>query len=172
MNVQSIFLSGACIAILAATGIAEAASLRKADAQFLTMAAKSDMTEAHEGEIAVNQAARTDVKAFARTIVQDHTDSYHELTALAAKTGVSIPRGINVARDQTIVQLVHLKGAGFDREFVRDQIATHRHAIAVFKQEAEHGQDAGVKAYAARMVPILEKHLHLAEDCAKPGRRS
>jgi putative membrane protein len=68
--------------------------------------------------------------------------------------------------------LAHLKGANFDRQFSRDEIAAHRQAIIVFKREAEHGQDAAVKAYAAKMVPVLEKHLHLAEDCAKPTRRS
>ena len=173
MKIHSIFLSGAyCLAVLAAAGTARSASLNKADEQFLIMAAKTDMTEAHEGQIAENQAGGTDVKEFAKTLIQDHTESYQHLTELAAKTGVSIPKGIDTAKDRAIVQLAHLKGANFDRQFSRDEIAAHRQAVVVFKREAEHGQDAAVKAYAAKMVPVLEKHLHLAEDCAKPTRRS
>ncbi len=64
-----------------------------------------------------------------------------------------------------------MKDQRFDRTFITDEIAAHRHAIAVFKHEAEHGQDADVKAYATKMIPVLEKHLHLAEECAKPTRR-
>lgn len=168
MQIRSILLVAGFLATLVLlVGIAQAASLSTADKQFLIMAAKADMTEAHEGQIAEDQASRTDVKELAKTLVQDHTDSYQQLTQLAAKTGVSIPKGIDTAKVQTIVRLVHLKGATFDRRFAEDEIAAHRRAIAVFKREAEHGQDADVKAYAAKMVPVLEKHLHLAEDCAK-----
>ena len=129
-------------------------------------AAKTDMIEAHEGQMAETQASQTHVKEFGKTLAKDHIASYERLTELAAKTGVTIPKGIDAAKDRTIVQLVHLKGARFDHQFTSDEIAAHRHAIAVFKLEAKHGKDADVKAYAANMVPVLEKHLHLAEECA------
>ena len=172
IKIRSILSGVCCLATLAALGAAHAASLSKTDQQFLIMAAKSDMTEAHEGEIAANQASRTDVKELAKTLIQDHTESYQHLTALAAKTSISIPKGINAAKVPTIVQLVHLKGANFDRRFVDDEIAAHRQAIAVFKREAEHATDADVRAYATKMIPVLEKHLHVAEDCAKATKRS
>jgi len=133
-------------------------------------AAKADMTEAHEGQMAENQARRTDVRDFAKTLVKDHTESYEHLTELAAKTGASIPKGINTSKDRAIQQLVHLKGDRFDRQFARDEIAAHRQAVVAFKSEAAHGHDADVKAYATKMIPVLEKHLHLAEECAKPAR--
>ena len=126
------------------------------------------MIEAHEGQMAQEQASRADIKEFGKTLAQDHTESYGQLTALAAKTGGSIPKGINAAHNPAIRQLVHLKGAGFDRQFARDQIAANRQAIAAFKREAAHGQDPDVKAYANKMVPVLEKHLHQAEEAAKP----
>jgi len=161
-----------CVAILAAAGTARAASLSNADKQFLSLAAKTDMTEAHEGQMAEEQATRAEVKAFARTLVQDHTDSYERLTALAGKNGVSIPKGIDSAKDREIERLNHLKGARFDSEFTRDEIADHRRALAVYEREAKHGEDADVRDYAAKMIPILEKHLQLAEQCAKPAGRS
>jgi putative membrane protein len=134
--------------------------------------AKADMTEAHQGQLAEGQATRTDVKDLAKTLVQDHTESYQELTALSAKTGVSIPKGIDSAKDPTLRQLVHLKGPNFDKQFTRDEITSHRQALAMFKREAAHGRDEAVKAYAAKMVPVLEKHLHLAEECAKSAKHT
>ncbi len=156
------------LSLVAAIGPVSAGSLSNTDKQFMIQAAKTDMTEAHEGQMAEEQASRADVKAFAKTLVQDYTESYGELTELAAKMGVSIPKGINTAQDPTIRQLTHLKGAGFEREFSKEEIAAERHAIALFKREAEHGKDSELKAYANKMIPVLEKHLHMAEECAKP----
>jgi putative membrane protein len=167
-----VFIFGTAFLVTAAFGIASAAALSPADRQFLNTAARTDMTEAHEGQMAQDQASRNDVKEFAKTLVQDHTDSYHQLSELAAKTGATIPKGINTAKVPGIMSLVHLKGAGFDRQFIRDEIAAHRHAIAVFQQEAKQAKDPAVRDYASKMIPILEKHLHLAEDCAKPMKKS
>lgn len=130
------------------------------------------MTEAHEGQMAEDHAARSDVKDFGKTLVQDHTASYTQLSQLAAKTGAAIPKGINVSQNRDIVQLGRLKGASFDRQFARDEVAAHRQLLAAFKREAQRGHDAEVKAYASRMIPTLEKHLQLAEQCAKPVGRS
>ena len=171
MQIRSL---GAGIGLLGliAAGMIYAASLSKADERFLSMAARTDMTEANEGQLANQQATRGDVKEFANTLVQDHTDSYHQISELASQKGVSIPKGINSAKISSIVHLVHAKGTSFDKQFVQDEIAGHRQAIAEFKHEAEHGQDAEVKAYANRMIPVLEKHLHQAEDLAKPTKKS
>ena len=165
-------LVGCCVAFLGTAGIVAAASLSKADSNFMVMAAKIDMTEAHEGQMAESHATRADVKDFAKKLVQDHTEAYDQITELAAKTGVTIPRGIDTAKDKTIAQLVRLNDSRFDKQFIRDEIADHRSAITAFKREAEHGEDADVRAYATKMIPVLESHLHQAEKCANPAARS
>jgi putative membrane protein len=153
-------------------GMAAAGSLSSADRQFMVTAAKANMTEAHEAQLCETQANRADLKAFAKTLDQDHTTAYQQLTELAVKTGVSIPKGIDISKDQGYEHLTHLKGDRFDREFAGHEITAHRHAIAEFRREADHGTDADVKAYAAKMVPVLEKHLKLAEQCTKSAKRS
>jgi putative membrane protein len=166
MQSGSILLGSGVLALFAAVGPASGA-MSSADKQFMIMAARTDMIEAHEGQIAEQQAAKADVKDLGKTLVQDHTDDYMHLTALAAKTGVSIPKGINVAKDRSIEELAHAKGAGFDRLFTRDEIADHKQALAAFKRESMRGKDSDVKAYASSMIPVLEKHLQKAEECAK-----
>jgi len=122
--------------------------------------------------MAENQAARSDVKDHAKTLVQDHTQSCEQLTALAAKTGVAIPKGINAAKDPAIESLARLKGDSFDRAFSKDEVAAHQRAVASFKREAANSHDPDVKAWASQRLPVLEKHLQLAEQCAKPAKRS
>jgi putative membrane protein len=152
--------------------VAYAASLSREDREFMNTAARMDMAQAHEGQMAEDRAGRADVKDFGKTLVQEHSQSYTQITELAAKANVSIPKGINVAKDRAIEQLGSLKGTRFDRQFAQDQIAAQRRAIAVFKREAEHGENADVKGYAAKMVAVLEKDLTRAETFAKPARRS
>jgi len=158
------------LTLLTAVGIASAASLSPTDKQFMISAARTDMTQAHEGQMAQNQGRSDDVKNFAKTLVQDHTNSYTQLSELAAKEGVSIPKGINASRNPSIRLLAHLTGQRFDQAFTKDEIASERQTIAVFKREAAHGKDVEVKAYANKMIPVLEKHVQLAEACAKTKR--
>jgi putative membrane protein len=170
MQIRTLLQGACCLALFAVRG--HAATLSNADKQFMIMAAKTDMTEAHIGQMAENQANRPEVKDLAKALVQDHTESYARLVDLAGRTGVSIPKGINTGKDPAIQLLGHLKGASFDRTFERDEIASHRRALEIFKREAANAQDPDVKAYATSKIPVLQKHLHLAEECAKPAKRS
>jgi len=172
MRISNLLGIVCCFALPAAAGVATAASLSHADQHFLDVAAQTDMTLAHEGHLAESQAKRDEVKNFAKTLIQDHTTSYTDLSELTTRTGATIPRGINVAHDQSIVHLVHLKGATFDRQFVTDEIAAQRRALTAFRYEAKHGENAAVKAYAAKMIPVLEKDLRLGEQCIKPAGKA
>ncbi|HTA41195.1 MAG TPA: DUF4142 domain-containing protein [Bryobacteraceae bacterium] len=171
MQNRSIVLGSALLTLFAVT-IPAYSAMSSADKQFMMNAARTDMIEAHEGQLAADRATQSDVKDLAKTLVTDHTQDYEQLSVLAAKTGVKIPKGINAAKDPAIAQLNHLKGAGFDRQFTRDEIADHRREVAVFKRESEHGKDPDVKAYATQTLPTLQKHLQLAEQCEKPAKKS
>jgi putative membrane protein len=154
------------IGLLGSAAAASAASMNAADRQFMNNAAHIDMVEAHEGQMAETQAMRSDVRDMAKTVAEDHTKAYEQLSLLAAKTGVSIPKGINAGRDPEISTLTRLHGDKFDRTFSRDEVTDHQRALAAFKREASAGHDPDVKAYASQMIPTLEKHLKLAQDCA------
>jgi putative membrane protein len=170
MRISSVPIAVCSLALTAAT--AGAAPLSHADKQFMIMAARTDMLQAHEGQMAASQTTRTDVKALAEAVVQDYTESYRQLTALAANTGVSIPKGIDAAKDPRIGKLAHLKGPQLERQFALDEVAASKQVISAFKLEAARGRDARLKAYANGMISSLKKDLHLAEDCAKPTRRT
>lgn len=151
--------------LLSVPVLLQGGSLSKTDAQFMNSAAKASMTEAHLGQMAELQARQQGVKDFGQKLSNDHTTAYEELTVLANKTGDTIPKAI--ARNQIIDRLTHLKGASFDHAFLLDEVQSHKAALATFKNEAEHGEDADVKAWAKTMIPTLEGHLQAAENLAK-----
>jgi putative membrane protein len=171
MQVPKLVTQAGCL-ILAAAGVSYAASLSTVDRQFLVTVARMDMTEAHQGQMAASQATRADVKDYAKTVVDDDTASYADVSQLAAKTGVTIPKGINSGQNRTIVQLVHLKGDRFDRQFANDGVAADRQLLTAFQHEAKNGRDPDVKAYASKTIPTIQKHLQAAEKCARPVGRT
>jgi putative membrane protein len=137
------------------------------DQQFLDMAAQTDMLEAHLGQMAANQAAGQDVKDYANMLVTDHTGDYQQLTALAAKDGLTVPTAIDAAHNKMIAPFEKLKGAAFDSRYLHEMVAGHTEAIGVYTKESTDAQNADVKAYASATLPTLQKHLDGAKDLAK-----
>lgn len=137
------------------------------DASFLTMAAEADMTTAHIGEEAEDRAATTGVKDFAKTLVQDHKSDYATLSELATKLGETIPKSVDTRDVHTIVALDHYKGKTYDHALLTRETEEHEKLIRAFKSEAENGQNPQIKAYASQTLPVIEKHLHEAQDLLK-----
>jgi putative membrane protein len=164
---KHILIAGCCVALLSLSALAQSSKLSPRDKEFLKMAAITNMTEAHLGQMAEGQASGSGVKDFGQALAKDHTKAYEELTALDGKLGQTIPKGINVRRDKTIERLADLKGRRFDRQFLRAEVQDHERAIAAFKREARHGQDQELKSYASQTLPTMEEHLRNAEKLLK-----
>jgi putative membrane protein len=137
------------------------------DAAFLAMAALADMTMAHVGQMAQDRAQSGSVKAYGKTLAQDHTGDYQKLSELAAKTGENIPKAIDRQNDRTISALDHYRGKTFDHAFLARQSTEHEKLINAFKREAEHGSNPAIKEYANKTLPTIERHLHDAQDLIK-----
>jgi putative membrane protein len=154
-------------ALCALPVILNAASVDKQDAAFMKMAAEADMLCAHLGQMAQSSASNTAVKDLGKKLVQDHTMNYQELTELASKTGETIPKAIEKRDDREITTLGHDKGKMFDHAFLSHEVADHEKLAKAFKEEAAHGQNPDIKAFANKSLPTIESHLHEAEDLVK-----
>jgi putative membrane protein len=137
------------------------------DQKFVDMAAQTDMTEAHLGQLAADQASSQGVKDYAQMLVTDHTADYQQLTNVAAKANLTIPKGLDAEHDKMIAPFEKLKGAVFDSRYIHEMVAGHTHAIEVFTKESTDAQSADLKAYASAALPILQKHLDGAKDLGK-----
>ena len=142
------------------------------DQEFLNIAAQADMTTVHLGKLAQEKSSAEGIKDFGKKLVQDHTHDYALLSELANKTGESIPKGIDAQNDREISHLDRYKGKTFDRQFLAAETAAHEKLIKAFKEEAEHGNNPDIKAYASKTLPVIEGHLHQAEDLLKPGKHT
>jgi putative membrane protein len=105
-------------------------------------------------------------------LAQDDSNAFGHLAEVAAKVGAQIPRGINSGRIPSLQGLVPLKGTRFDRQFARDEVTAETRALAAFRHEAKYGQNADVKEYATKMIPVIENDLKRAQQCATSAAKT
>jgi putative membrane protein len=137
------------------------------DQQFIDFIAQTDMLEAHLGQLAADHAGSQEVKDYAQMLVTDHTADYQNLTALAAKDGFTVPKGLDAAHNQIIQPFEKLKGAAFDARYIHTMIEGHTQAIQIFTKESMDAQNADLKSDASATLPTLHKHLDGAKDLEK-----
>ncbi len=165
--VSAICLGALCYAPAFAQKRHAAKSMGMTDQQFVDFAAQTDMTEASLGQLAASQASRQDVKDYAQMLVTDHTNDYNQVSTVAGKANLVVPKGLDAAHNTMIAPFQKLQGSAFDHRYIQEMIAGHTHAISVYTKESANAQNADLKAYASQTLPTLQKHLEGAKDLAK-----
>jgi putative membrane protein len=128
---------------------------------FWTTAAQGGTAEVELGQIAQTKAANPEVKNFARMMVEDHTKANTELKSLAAKKNITLPTTMNSGNQATLTELQNLVGADFDREYVAAMVDNHEADVQLFESQAADDSDPDAKAFAAKTLPTLRKHLEM-----------
>jgi len=64
-------------------------------------------------------------------------------------------------------RFIKLRGDEFDREYMSTMVSDHKEDIEKFPKEADNVKDPDVKKFAKDQLPILKKHLELAEQTQK-----
>ena len=131
---------------------------------FYTSAARGGLAEVEMGKLAQAKATNPEVKKFAQLMVTDHTKANDELKTLASAKNLTLPTEISSSQRSTIEELNGLSGAEFDRTYVNEMVEDHEADVQLFEDQAENGGDAEVKAFAAKTLPTLKKHLELIKD--------
>ena len=129
------------------------------DQDFISMAAQTDMLEAHLAQMAASRASSQDVKDYAQMLATDHTADYQQLQTMAAKDNLTVPTGLDAAHYKMAAPFEKLKGAAFDSRYKQTMIAGHTQAIGVYQKESTGAQSSDVKSYASATLPTLHKHL-------------
>jgi putative membrane protein len=137
------------------------------DVDFVKEAALGGLMEVQLGKTAQDKAAKPQVKEFGRHMQTDHSKANDELKKIAAKKGINLPIALEGKPKATFDKLAKLKGDEFDREYMNAMVDDHKQDIEKFQQQADKGKDPDVKKFAQNQLPILKKHLALAEQTQK-----
>jgi len=153
----------------AATSNASAAAMT--DANILAQESDGDSAEVVVGRYAQAHAASSQVKAYAKLLVDDHGKGLKEVHDLAKKLSITPqPAADDTARQETAHTLEHLgtlKGRDFDTAFVAHEIQDHQTDIADAKKAAAAAQNPEVKQLVEKSLPELQKHLDRAQAIAR-----
>ena len=129
------------------------------DSSFYKVAAEAGLSEVELGNLAQEKGSTQQVKDFGAMMVKDHSAANDKLKSLATAKSITLPSSSGVRQTAQKAKLEVLSGETFDKSYIKSQLAAHRQAVALFKKEANSGQDSDAKAFAAATLPTLRGHL-------------
>jgi putative membrane protein len=159
---------------LAASGSTKAESSRESksklpsgEERFMKEAASGGLMEVELGKVAAEKGSHQRVKEFGKRMQADHSKANAQLKKIASSKGVELPTEPSGEHKSTMDKLTKLSGAEFDREYMEAMVDDHKEDIEKFQTQADKGKDPEVKKFASESLPILKKHLELAQSTEK-----
>lgn len=131
--------------------------------KFLEQAAVGGLVEVEMGKIGQQKATLQKIKEFAAMIEKDHTDANAKLTKLATEKGFKLPTELPAVKKEHLNDLNRTAGKDFDNYYVNMMVEDHITDIALF-EGATKSPDTAVSAFAAKVLPVLQKHYKEARE--------
>jgi len=139
---------------LAQTAMAQ--SVGQLDQMFVQKAASSGLAGVQLGKMAMERAASAEVQQFGQRMVDAHTQTNNELLAIAQIKRIPVTKVLDTHYQIVVQRLAALRGPEFVRVYMVGQVADHEQAVTLFVTEATEGQDPDLKAFAAKLLPVLQ----------------
>lgn len=133
---------------------------------FVEEASAAGIAEIETAKLALQKSTAGDVKAFAQSIITDHTAANKDLAGIAAKRKLKVSTEAELLTKAKAAVLKQRDGESFDEAYANNQVKAHEDAIALFKK-ATISADAELAKFAVATLPKLEHHLHVAKELAK-----
>lgn len=129
------------------------------DAKFATTAASGGMAEVALGKLALTKTSNADIKNFANMMITDHGQANAELASIASAKNITLPSEPDSAHLKKADELSKLNGTKFDKAYVDAMIDGHTKTLDMMNNEAKNGSDSSLRAFAAKVAPVVQKHL-------------
>lgn len=137
----------------------ETGQLTRGDRRFVDKLAKLGMEEVALSQLAVTQATRPEVRAFAQELVDAHEKVNRELARLASSKGVVLP-----VADTKLDKWSKKNGKEFDEDYLEKMIDAHEDSIDLLESHADKADDAELASFARTNLPAMEAHLVKAKS--------
>lgn len=134
----------------------------RSDQRLMQKAAATNAYELAISRQAFAQATHPEVRAFAEMMVRDHERMDRELTALAARKGITVVRDDPRLQDD-VLDLARKTGVDYDQAYLEEMIDGHEDAIKTMEKTAQ-SRDPDVAAFAVQYLPALNEHLSRARQ--------
>lgn len=132
-------------------------------AMFVTNAAIGGMYEVEAGRIAAERSTNPRVKALGQMMVTDHTAAGNELKPIAAANNLMVPTALDQRHQGLIDNLRGATDQDFDRVYLQQQEAAHNETAALLETYNQTGDNAALKAWAAKTLPVVQAHQRMVD---------
>ena len=137
----------------------------KTDAEFLKDAAEINLEEIKLGQLAQTKSTMADVKELGKMMETEHQKSLNELTTLANKKGISLPKSVSAEANEKYNALNSKSEKKFNEDYCEAMIKGHKHAISLFETASKDATDPDIRQWATSTLPTLNAHLDHAKMC-------
>jgi putative membrane protein len=151
-----------CALAVAVTSSATAADDQNkltTDEQFVQQAITLSFAEIKLSEVAAKNAGSEKVTAFANKMVKEHKELNQRLVERARDLKIAVLAGLEKKNKAEIERLAELKGAEFDREYMKDIVQGHEKLLKLFVAEGKSGVNVDLKTFARETTPAIRDHL-------------
>jgi putative membrane protein len=131
------------------------------DAKFLKEAAFGNRFEVESSKLAAANGSSPFVQEFAKEMISEHMAAQDEDVDTAKLKNVSMDADLPSSLESKLNELRGLHGDKFDNAYLSAQKAGHEDAIDLFKREIRYGHDQDIKAFAVKMLPMIELHFKM-----------
>jgi putative membrane protein len=139
------------------------------DAQIIAILIAANEVDIHAAELAESKTTNEQVKAFANTMISEHTDVNRQVIELAKKLNITpeenkFSKSVKQDRQKNLTRLKKLSGKRFDKGYVYQEIVLHKQVIDVINHKLmPNARNDELKALLTKIKPALVSHLAEAE---------
>jgi len=135
------------------------------DATFVYDVVAASYAEIKLSELANQRSRNTEVKEIAQRLGTDHSNVLNELKTLAQAKSISIPVEEDDASKRKIENFADETGEDFDKKWSKEMMDMHEDNIDKFEKRLENSEDAELKAWISKTLPVLRMHHNSLKAC-------
>lgn len=138
------------------------------DAEIVGALQAADQGEMEAGDLGIEKAARSDVKAYANRMKKDHGSHLERVNRIASEQGITgaeseFSSGLRRHSTEMNGALRPLSGADFDRAYMDGMVADHQALLdAIDERLIPSAQDSKLRAELRRTRSTVNEHLREA----------
>lgn len=135
----------------------------KDDKEFMESAAHSDQNEIQQSKMALAKGVTGMAKEMADKMIADHTKSTADLKKIAAKKGITLPTDMDADHKAMAPAMERLSGKDFEQKYLAQMVTDHQKTANTMMAHEKMTQDADLKAFIGKTLPVVQQHLGMAE---------
>ena len=124
------------------------------DLQFVRQATENGRKEINSAQEALPQLHNPELKQVAQMLVSDHGSANERLSRIAETKGWAVP-----APQAPGAPPSGTASSDFDAKWTAEMIAGHERSVALYRAQAQGGEDEELRKYARETLPTIEHHL-------------